>query len=475
MPRRQAALLLAMARLGGLAVMLAVVLGAPIPVTATPGATIGTSDPLAGSMLPAHGRWFVVCQARTDTNGDGKVDATFDGRHAEGDRYLPYLVIGTGDGIEIDHVAAKSDDGRWLAVVRGGKLELRDTTRGTTVGLAADVRYDDEWPHRHEPRFASIGPGGTYMTYLTTDAIVIRELASGSERKVRVTGTLWRAEVERGERWAKVRVLRRDTNRDGKLAWTTRLGSWMYGCTSDTLHRGWSTERIDEPTVLWLELATGKLIEDPTVIGSLGEDLLRRRPDGALVLGSTVVAPPACRGRVAATLDQPARAAINCGTARDASGHRDHPVFVVGPKGFRKDTTFDMHYGDDDGFSWDVYAGERYRNTYEGRSLDLATGEVIAIPGDIAGYDDRLVLIRTPRGHAVFDLATRIQTVLAGSPTTETHPTDLRDELVRVGDRQWDAVTGAPIAPLDVRRRLADGRYVVARRGPRGPLAIVKP
>jgi integrase len=43
------------------------------------------------------------------------------------------------------------------------------------------------------------------------------ELATGAERVVDVRGVMWRADVDPAGRWAKLRVLRVDTNRDGKI------------------------------------------------------------------------------------------------------------------------------------------------------------------------------------------------------------------------------------------------------------------
>ncbi len=446
-------------------------------VTATPGTNIGTNTPLSGAQLPGHGKWFVVCQARNDTDGDGKVDATFDGRFAQGDAYEPYLVLGGGGpGVQIEHVAAKSDDGTWIAVVRAGTLELHDTAKATVVTLTADLTYDAGWGSRHEPRFASIGPGGKYMTYLTADAIVIRELATGTERTVQVKGKLWRADIEAGERYAQVKVIRKDTNRDGKLGWDESLGKWMYGCTSDTLHaRMGMHDMSDAATTLWLDLATKTVVEDPTVIGTVGDELLRRKPDGTLLLGTEVIAKPACRARVAAVLTKPPRAAINCGTQQESDGYKGKPVVIVGP-GFRKETTFEMTYRDGDNFTWDVYAGHRFRNDFK-HALDLATGEVITVPDAIAGHREHLVTMRTAKGIAVFDLLKRTTTALAKSPVvSDGGIIDVDDNLVTFDDKTWDAITGVQLVRpgMIIHRRMDDGSYLVSPKGRRGPLQLAR-
>lgn len=450
--------------------------------TATPNTTIGTSAPLSGAQLPGHGKWFVVCQARNDTDGDGKVHATFDGRHAEGDAYEPYLVLGGGGpGVQIEHVAAKSDDGTFVAVVRAGKLEIHDTTKATVVTLAADLTYDAGWGRRHEPRFASIGPGGKYMTYLTADAIVIRELATGTERTVTNTGSLkgklWRADIEAGERWAQIKLVRKDTNRDGKLGWDESLGKWMYGCTSDTLHaRGmFEKDKSDAATTLWLDLTTKTLVEDPTVIGTVGDELLRRKPDGTLLLGTEIIAKPACRARVAAVLVKPPRVAFNCGTKKESDDYKDKPVVIAGP-GFRKETTYEMDYRDGDNFTWDVYAGHRFRHDFK-RALDLATGDVITIPDRVAGHSDHLVTLRTAKGLAVFDLLKRTTTAMASSPVvTDERMIDIDDDLVTLDDKTWDAISGVQLVRpgMMIHRRMDDGSYLVSPKGRFGPLQLAR-
>lgn len=445
--------------------------------TAAPSTAIGTNNPIAGAQLYGHGKWFVVCEARNDTDGDGKVEATFDGRHAEGDDYEPYLILGSGGpGIQIKHVAAKSDDGQWIAVVRNGKLELHDTTKATAVTLPADLTYDNGWGYRHEPRFASIGRGGKYMTYLTANEIIIRELATGTERSVKVPGKLWRADIADGDRWAEVHVVRKDTNKDGKLGWDQSMGDWMYGCTSDTLHaRMGMVNKDDAAVTLWLDLKTKAIVEDPTVIGTVGDELLRRQADGTLLLGTEVVAKPACRARVAAVLASPPRAAINCGTKQDSDGYKDKPVTIVGP-GFRKETTFEMDYRDDDKFLWDVYLGNRFRNDFK-RALDLATGDVITVPDKVAGHRDHLVSMRTAKGIAVYDLIKRTTTLMVGSPTAlDERLIDVDNGLVTYDDKTWDAVTGVQLVRpgMTINRRMNDGSYLVAPKGRRGPLQLAR-
>jgi hypothetical protein len=48
-------------------------LGFVATASAAPATTdIGTAAPVSGYQAPLHGKWFVVCEARKDTNGDGR-------------------------------------------------------------------------------------------------------------------------------------------------------------------------------------------------------------------------------------------------------------------------------------------------------------------------------------------------------------------------------------------------------------------
>src|SRR5687767_8392750 len=83
----------------------------------------GTASPTVLEYASPTGDVIVMCQARADTNGDGKVEVTI-GHHAEphGDRMRPYLCLGPGPGEEIDEFVAGSPTGRHVVVVQKGRL-----------------------------------------------------------------------------------------------------------------------------------------------------------------------------------------------------------------------------------------------------------------------------------------------------------------------------------------------------------------
>lgn len=264
---------------------------APQPATApapADGLTVGTASPTVVEAVARDGSWLVVCQARTDDDGDGEVAVNV-GMHGDtwGDTLRPYLVRGSGDGEAIDLLIGRTRDDRWVTALRQGKLALLDTRSGTWTELAgADLRDDGMplGPHRA----ASLG--GARMTYFRNDdTIAIRDLETGAERSATVKGAkLWRVEVQPGGDWALVFALRKDTDGDGKLTWpsvqTSLSGRGCRGPISSYSTGGWDGDRPDE---LWLELATATIAAQPPKLADDGGD---GRPDLGSFEGRAIIA-----------------------------------------------------------------------------------------------------------------------------------------------------------------------------------------
>lgn len=271
---------------------------APEPVVADDGTTVGTAHAIVVEAAAFDGAWIAICQARVDTDGDGAIEVKL-GMHGDtwGDALTPFVVRRSGPGEPIDTLVTFSDDRRWLAVLRRGRLALLDGPAGAWTELAgADVRDDGVPLGAH--RAASLG--NRRMTYFRDDhTLVIRELASGRERAVAVPGLLWRVEVQPGDEWAMVYSITRDTDGDGKLAWPSlRTSLSARGCRGPITSYstgGWSG---DEPTEQWLELGTGALTttaptglpprpEPPESKALLGRPVIATDGDGRQLLGPT--------------------------------------------------------------------------------------------------------------------------------------------------------------------------------------------
>jgi hypothetical protein len=135
---------------------------------------MGTAAPTLVLAVAPDGRWAVLCQARVDTDHDGRLEVRI-GPHGDpyGDSLTPYLVEGQGPGVEIDHFLGADPTGRFLLLAVHGKPVLRDTTTG----------HDTELAGARSPM--AFGAGGAELVYarVTGSAwtLVVRTLATGAE------------------------------------------------------------------------------------------------------------------------------------------------------------------------------------------------------------------------------------------------------------------------------------------------------
>jgi len=157
--------------------------------------TYGTAHPtFVRAFDHVSSRWMALCQARKDTDGDGKIEIHV-GHHGElfGDSMQLYFIIDGGDGSLIDHVVDTSADDRWVALIRGNGLELVDTqTRGMFELKNADIESDNRPGSWHRgARFAT-----DRMIYVrhreNDDILVIHDLPSHAEREIVVKDRIWR-------------------------------------------------------------------------------------------------------------------------------------------------------------------------------------------------------------------------------------------------------------------------------------------
>lgn len=146
----------------------------------------GTASPGVGGFLDRSGRWGVLCEARSDDDGNGKlfVEAGMHGV-AVGDTLRPYLVLGSGSGIEVGALLAADPLGRRLAISDGICLYLVDTTNGKASVLArADGRQRAD--SLQEYRAAEFSSDGRWLAYARSSGawsqVVIRDTETGMER-----------------------------------------------------------------------------------------------------------------------------------------------------------------------------------------------------------------------------------------------------------------------------------------------------
>ncbi len=228
--------------------------------------TIGTPHPLMVQDLADDGSWMVICQAREDTDHDGKIEVGV-GFHGNlvGDAMKPYLVFGSGSGMPIDELISRDDDSTWLAFARRGKLYVSDAAGHATELPGADVRGVGSTE-------ASMTSDGSRMLYLRNghgaSHIVIREIPSGTERVIDAGGSVWHATISDGGHWAGVAVMRpgaqfphEDTDEARGACHGRAMASIDGGLVGDA------------PIVKWLDVDHGVFVDAAKVSDDIRESI----------------------------------------------------------------------------------------------------------------------------------------------------------------------------------------------------------
>ena len=301
-------------------------------------ATWGTADPLTVIAASPDRRWIAVCQARRDTNGDGKVrvDISADGT-VSGDELAGYLLAAPGPGTAIDAFVGSDPTGRFVAFVRQGRLVLRDTATQMDTELPGDVR-DDLSPFVH-PRAVSFDPTGHRMLYLQKlehgGKIVVRELSTRAETIVDPgDGLVYRADFDPSGEAIVVRVVTADTNQNGRLDWPVREADTPRMRCAAPLPRFAVWERGGDEAALRVAPAQGGVARDaPGLVVPMGGALLVREADGALarVEPSGKRLPVARGGCDARLLHVDAARGLALVTCLDAKGKNEAVLVGHGP------------------------------------------------------------------------------------------------------------------------------------------------
>lgn len=286
----------------------------PLPPAAKPPLVmdaIGTRAPTAVVAASPAGDWVVLCQAREDNDGDGKLAVNIVNHgETEGDRLRQYYVERGGTGTEVDAFVGHDPTGRFLAFLREGHLILRDTHAQLETDLSvlgADARDDlaSYAPHRA----GSFAPDGTRFLYLRRaedrSLVVVRSLATAAETLVSAgSGTLWRAAFEPDGFFIRIQVVLRDTTGDKKMRWPVReANAAAPTCplpVPQFVVAGLEPDRL--ATSLY-RLSDDKILERSDFVLTLGPSILTRDEKEALWLEPVTgtrrqVAPPECHGRV---------------------------------------------------------------------------------------------------------------------------------------------------------------------------------
>lgn len=298
----------------------------PALIAETGSAPLGTRAPSVVAAAAPDGRWLVVCEARRDTDGDGRVQVGL-GFHGDtyGDALEPFFVSRGGPGEAIDDFVAADPSGRWVVLVRQRRLLLRDTAIGRDEDLSvrgADASTDDAPLFGH--RAAGFDEAGRRVFFVRTEGartfVTVRELATGAEASIPVDGVLDRAGLLGDGAWLALRVVERDTDGDGRLAPPTQQTSLgARRCRGPVMSFSTGGAIGDETVLRVARLGRDRAVRAlPGVpVVALGARLLVRTPSRALVAvsedGTTREwAPASCRGVVLAVAPTFDRALVGC-------------------------------------------------------------------------------------------------------------------------------------------------------------------
>jgi hypothetical protein len=263
---------------------------APPETTAAPaGSSIGSPHPAVLEAASPEKGWAVVCQARQDTDGDGKIAVRI-AAHGKltGDALSSYLVLGSGEGEPIDELAAYDPAGRWLVIRRAERLLLIDSASGTRSELAGADARPDRAPYRPH-RTCSFDAAGRRLLWVkregTRSRVIVRDLETAVEREIEPgPGELWRAELSADGGWALLSMITEDTNKNGRLDWPVPPGDNRWRCQGPTPSFAAWLGRGDAFSV-HVAAATGGVVRPvPGLAVTLGTGLVVRGAAGQLFL-----------------------------------------------------------------------------------------------------------------------------------------------------------------------------------------------
>lgn len=272
--------------LSGLCVTsLFVALGAR-PAAASP--AVSGSYPTVIVAVADDESWVVVCQARQDTDADGRVAVAFDDHGKNwGDRLRTYLVLRDGTEKPLDEFIGHSSSNRYVAYIDQRRLFVHDTVSGTRVDLSArgaDLGDPDPRSRRH--RAARFSWTKELMVYLRTREgvmrVVVRDLRTGAEHEVRAPqGPLWSVDFGPLSRWLVAYSALRDTDGNGRLELRISHTNKAPRRCRWRVRSHTSFRRTGDK--LWRSLApvSGKsFTEAPGFAGFLGAGVVRRLENG---------------------------------------------------------------------------------------------------------------------------------------------------------------------------------------------------
>jgi hypothetical protein len=299
-----------------------------------PETQFGSAHPLLVQAVGAGGQWVIGCQARHDTDGNGRLELVA-GMHGAwgGDLLVPYLMTPErplGEGIDL--YIASDASGRYLVYAKAGRLWLRDAQGPRTHDLGEVARRSDGTLEivraaasfdRPAPDESGAGSRARWNEAPASSArrlvfprgpanarrVVLRELDTGKEQDLPIRdGILWQSRFA-GDALVSLAMVTADTDGSGSLEaprFPHGHGGGPCGGPMQETSATWPEDGFAGDAWLPLTLDVVTLREEPRrVIGGFGRGALLQERGGALVFRGadgveSLQVPASCRSHVVA-------------------------------------------------------------------------------------------------------------------------------------------------------------------------------
>ena len=296
--------------------------------------SVGIQSPIWVKAASPTGEWLVVCQAREDSNGDGRLAVSRNAAgQLEGDRSRPYLLRRSGRDEPLEAWLGSSPDGRWLALRQQGHSSIVDTLSERVINLEStdfDGR-NDGLSHAHHRAVAFSPDSARIALILRSKAIRVVDLDSGKQRDYSVAPSRpWRVEFSTDAASLRVWLVTEDKNGNGRLDWPVPAEPSSAECLDDGQRFSTWLDYGDPVALRVIHFGRRRPLKHRHALGSLGEGIVARQNDGSLWLvegtRKTLLTDKDCGGTLLHVDPRRALALVVC----SAVGVRA-PVLLVGP------------------------------------------------------------------------------------------------------------------------------------------------
>jgi hypothetical protein len=429
---------------------------------------LGTPDPYWAVQVSPDGARMLLCQARQDLDGNGRV-ASWRGLEGDvgGDRLAPYLVRSNGVETSINPVVAADVDLAQILVLKPAGLMLWDATTDKLTDLEATYRPAD--PERGQ-MVASVDPRGRVVLFTRGNALVALEVATGVERPVDAgAGLVLDAAIHPDGEWVVLHKVIADSDGDGALDGPPQIEPARDACgnplgEATPLVPGAEKRRERGDEVRTFVLPTAALlgkekVEAQEIAGFeqvAGELLLVRKADGTLAWSKgDDLTPAGCKPEVEQVLPRAQRLVYKCQNGKIGLGGQGFQKWIDAGR----DTFTFLDFTDRNVRLVSVARGKKDRqklvlvDTADGATRPLARGErILATAGSRA-------LLQGPCRHAKEGCLSVLDVITGEAKRLPLK--NVRPELVQceMTTRTSDTVTAAGVV-IDLASGKPMGHYL---------------